>query len=168
MSLPVPTRQYKFQVVGARLRRGAAVLVCAASLSGLAPALAADVRVTGAWVRANAPGVAKAAAYLTLVNESARELRLIGAASPAAERVQLHRTVESDGQSRMERQTGGVAVPARGERRFQPGGLHIMLMDLEHDLEAGEALPLVLTFDDGAKRRVSVPIKPLTWSPAGD
>lgn len=162
------TRQHKLQLLAPQWRRLGAVLGFSVLALAVAPALAAEVRIAGAWVRANAPGVAKAAAYLTLVNDSARELDLVGAASPSAERVQLHRTVESDGQSRMEHQSGGVTIPAHGERRFEPGGLHIMLMGLEHGLEAGEALPLVLTFDGGVKRRVSVPIKPLTWSPDSD
>lgn len=165
----MPAGHYKLGLLAGPSRYGAAALWGTGLFIALAlPASAETVRVTDAWVRANAPGVAKAAAYVTLVNGSARELRLVGAASPAAERVQLHRTVTADGQSRMEHQTGGVTIPADGERRFEPGGLHIMLMGLERGLEAGEALPLVLTFDDDAKRRVSVPVKPLTWSPVGD
>ncbi len=168
MSLPLPDGQYKRHLLVAAPRQGAAVLVCVALLLTLSPALADGVRVTDAWARANAPGVAKAAVYLTLVNESTREARLVGVASSAAERVQLHRTIESDGQSRMEHQGDGVTIPARGERRFEPGGFHIMLMGLRRDLEAGGELALTLELADGGGVRLDVSVKPLTWSPASE
>jgi periplasmic copper chaperone A len=37
-----------------------------------------------------------------------------------------------------------VEVPAQGRVRFQPGGLHVMLIDLTQPLKEGQRSPLTL------------------------
>jgi len=100
--------------------------------------------VSGAWVRlAAAPG-RPAAGYMVLEPGPARVLT--GASSPAATRVELHRTVRRDGVARME---AAARVPvAAGERlAFAPGGLHLMLFGLA--AKPGDAIPITLTFAAG-------------------
>ncbi len=43
-----------------------------------------------------------------------------------------------------------------------------MLMGLAREPGAGDAVPLVLDFASGEQRRLSVVVKPLTWSPASE
>ncbi len=54
---------------------------------------------------------------------------------------------------------GGLTVPAGGEVAFEPGGLHVMLLDLPEPLEEGETFDLTLTEDDGDEITVSVEVR---------
>jgi copper(I)-binding protein len=57
------------------------------------------------------------------------------------------------------RQVSSIDVPAGGTVSLQPGGLHIMLIDLKEPLRQGETFPLTLTFAKAGKVAVDVPVK---------
>ena len=44
---------------------------------------------------------------------------------------------------------------------LQQGGLHVMLMELEGPLEAGEIIPLTLTFHPHGELTIDVEVRPL-------
>jgi copper(I)-binding protein len=85
------------------------------------------------------------AIYLLIRNEGAEQDQLIGATSDAAATTEVHRTQVEDGVMRM-RPAGPVEVPAGGTVTLQPGGLHVMLIDLQRDLVAGERVSVTLQF----------------------
>ena len=62
----------------------------------------------------------------------------------------LHETTTQDGQARMA-SLRTVPVPAGGEAEFAPGGLHVMVMDLGEDLDAGGETEVTVTFANGDK-----------------
>jgi len=110
--------------------------------------LVAVAEVTDAWVREAPPGVRMLAGYLEYRNDGEREVAIVGAESEAFRSVSLHRTVERDGLSRME--PAGELVLAPGEvLRFEPGGLHLMLMGPQRDLRAGDRVSIGLERADG-------------------
>ena len=45
----------------------------------------------------------------------------------------------------------GIEIPAKGNVKLKPGGLHIMVFDSAKALHAGERFPLTLMFDNGEK-----------------
>jgi protein SCO1/2 len=102
----------------------------------------APIRVRGPWARPAAAG-ATSAVYLTLENRGRVDDALVGAASAAAGRVEVHRTSMDGGVMRM-RPAGDVATPAGGAIAMEPGGLHVMVMDLRRDLVPGQSLPVTL------------------------
>lgn len=112
------------------------------------PTLAADVRVEQARTAPPIPGTGMMAGYLTLVNNGDAAVTLRGATSPVFGRISLHRSIEQDGQSRMEpveALTVGV-----GERVvFEPGGLHLMMFEPDGEPAVGDELPLELQTDAG-------------------
>ena len=116
-----------------------------------------DVSIERPWARASIGTSRPAAAYLTIVNDSSAAVRLVGVATPVAGRAEVHRTVEKDGVMRMKPEDE-VDVPGNGTITFEPGGLHVMLMDLQQALVRGEAFPLELRFADGRTRKVTVPV----------
>ncbi len=123
----------------------------------IAPAHAAEpsLVVRDAWVRAT-PGAA--AAYLTLENRSGRSDRLVSVGSPVARRVELHESRVENGIMRM-RRIEGIAVPAGGSVRLEPGGLHVMLMGLHEPLAEGQGVPLTLSFESGATLAVDAEVR---------
>lgn len=124
------------------------VLLTVCCLLALPPALAAQAQAVleNAWVRALPPTQANTAAYVTVRNPGAEPLSITGGSAALAGRVELHDTVEVDGMLRMGQQES-VTVPAGGTVDFAPGGLHLMLLDLERMPSAGEVLELCLDID---------------------
>lgn len=104
--------------------------------------------VEGAWIR-EAPPVAKVmAGYLTIHNPAEEAVVLEGAESPLFDRIEIHRTGMKGGMASMERQQG-VTIPARGQVKFAPGGLHLMLMGPKKPLVAGSTATITLRFKGG-------------------
>jgi iron complex outermembrane recepter protein len=84
-------------------------------------------------------------AYLTLQNRGGEDDALIGATTPAASRVEFHQTALADGMARM-RPLTQVVIGAAKTVKIEPGGLHLMLVELQQPLEAGSQIPLTLHF----------------------
>jgi copper(I)-binding protein len=89
------------------------------------------------------------AAFGTLENTSDHDITLVSAESPASTMLQLHETVANDsGAMVMKEKQGGFVIPAGGSFALEPGGNHIMLMDLTAPLAAGDEATFTLTFSD--------------------
>jgi len=129
--------------------------IALAALLAASAAAAEAVSVKEAWVRATAPGQKVAGAYLELTSRA--DAALIAAASPAAARVELHTMAMEGGVMRM-RPVRRVALPAGKWVKLAPGGLHLMLVDLQRPLNEGDRVPLALTIEqaDGSRATVSV------------
>lgn len=124
-------------------------LIAACALAWIAlPALAADLRVEQARTAPPLPGTGMMAGYLTLVNDGATSVTVRGATSPAFARISLHRSIEQDGQSRMEA-VETLAVAAGERVVFEPGGLHLMMFEPGGEPRVGDSLPLELQTDAG-------------------
>lgn len=120
------------------------------ALALLSTGLAHSLKVENAWVRF-LPGNTTAA-YMTLINPALKEVRIVGASSPAAERVSLHLTsTEHKGHGAMTgmKPLDTLTIPPKGRVELKPGGIHLMLEGLKQPLKLGQKLRLVLRFADG-------------------
>ena len=105
------------------------------------------------WSRPTAPGMPMGVAYFTVENRGSAEDVLIGASTPAAARVEFHQTTLSEGMARM-RPLAQVSLPPGKSVKLEPGGIHLMLVELKHPLEAGTQVPLTLVFRDAGQVEV--------------
>ena len=48
-------------------------------------------------------------------------------------------------------QVDSIEVPANGETKLMPGGLHVMLMDINAPIKEGDKIEATLGFDNGEK-----------------
>ncbi|GGM38250.1 copper chaperone PCu(A)C [Promicromonospora citrea] len=146
----------------------AAGLLVAASLALTgcgAPAGATDAAPAGAsvtladgWVKAADSGMS--AAFGRLTNEGGEDATVVSASTAASTELELHETVANEtGEMVMREVDGGFVVPAGGSRDLEPGGDHIMLMDLVEPLEAGDEVTFTLTFADGSTSEFTAPVK---------
>jgi copper(I)-binding protein len=125
------------------------VAVASIFLIGSALALAeSGVKVTNVWAKSTAPGQTVAAAYLDIV--SSAPAALVRAESPAAKTVELHE-MKMDGDVMRMRAVQRIELPAGKTVRLEPGGLHVMLVDIEQPLKAGGAIPLTLVVESEGK-----------------
>lgn len=98
------------------------------------------------------------AAYMILKNNSAEPEKLLRVESDVAGAVELHIS-EMTGEVMTMRPVEFVEVPANGQAELKPGGLHIMLIGLKHDLKAGDQIPLVLVFENAGKIEVKAEVR---------
>jgi len=122
-------------------------LTAAFTLSAIltAPTWASEVKVQNAWARATAPGQAVAGVFMDLSAE--RPMSVVGGASPAAERVELHTMSMQEGVMVM-RRVPEIRLPAGQTVQLKPGGLHVMLIGLKGPLQEGQTVPLTLQVRD--------------------
>lgn len=143
------------------------ILLAALPLVTLTRAKAQDQQTLNAeqaWSRPALARIGTAVAYLTLRNEGSAPVRVVGASTPVAESVEIHESSVENNVARMQPRPEGVVVPPGGTVRFEPGGLHLMLMKPHADLKAGQSFTLTLRFDDGEV--LAVPITVAMREPA--
>lgn len=140
-------------------------------LSGLAIALTAvvflphvyaddtgEILVSHAWVQAMPPSQTTTAAYMTIMNNSTREAVLVSASSEIAGVTEIHQMSNANGMMNMA-MVPNVHIPARGKVLLQPGGYHIMLINLKKPADKGTMVPITLHFQDGSAVVVNAQVK---------
>jgi copper(I)-binding protein len=119
-----------------------------------------DLSVRHPWTRATPPGAEVGVGYLEIRNAGRDPDRLIGASTPAAERVELH-VLEREGEVVKMREAKGLAVPARARLVLRPGGTHLMIVGLRRPFVKGERIPLTLRFEKAGELQVELEVQAL-------
>ena len=135
-----------------------------------------SVDVQNAWVRAatamamgghetttpEAGGMegmgANSAAYMLLRNNAPAADKLLRVESDVAEAVELHIS-EMQGEVMTMRPIEFVEVPANDEAVLKPGGMHVMLIGIKHDLKPGDKVKLVLVFENAGRIDVEAEVR---------
>ncbi|MGH1505483.1 MAG: copper chaperone PCu(A)C [Acidimicrobiales bacterium] len=163
----------------------AAAALLAASCGG--SDAAAGVEVEGAWARTSPAAATAGAAYFSITADDDTSIVAASVPDDVAATVEIHETVpvetemsdddmgggmddsDDDGHGDMEGMDGMGAMtmqqldvldlPAGETVTLEPGGLHIMLLDLPDPLETGETFDLTLTTEDGDEIVVPVEVR---------
>lgn len=128
------------------------------SLNSLA---ASPIKVSQAKVRAVPPSAQVSAAFMQLTNSSQQAIQLVSASSPAAEVVELHTHTHHQGVMQM-RQVAAIEIAANSTTSLEPGGLHLMLINLTQPLVEGQKVAIQLTFSDASQLNLEVPVEKIT------
>jgi len=145
---------------------GPGLLLIFAITVGCGPAGGPDVQADEPWARAmvvsedagEGPSGVNSAVYLRLRNVGGAADTLLGGESPVSRRVEVHRSF-MDGDVMRMREAGLLPIPPGDEVVLEPGGLHIMLLDLTESLVEGDTLSLVLEFRRTGPVSLRVPIR---------
>jgi copper(I)-binding protein len=139
-------------------------LFAGALSGGLAgTAVAADVARAGnvmihqPWARASIGNAPNSAVYMTLETMGEEPDRLVGGATPVAEKAQLHNHLMEGGIAKM-RPVDAVEIAPGAPTVLEPGGLHLMLIGLKQKLEEGATMPLTLVFETAGEVTLDVPV----------
>ncbi len=119
-----------------------------------APAFASDATVSGAWVRATAPGQDSASVSMRIT--ARKNAKLIAASSPAAAQVEIHLMKHEQGMMTM-RKAESLELPAGQEVALESGS-HLMLVGLKQPLKAGDKVRLDLTLEYAGKLQEVIPV----------
>ncbi len=130
-------------------------------------AAASEVTVSDVWARPveDLTATDSSAIYMVITGGDEAD-ELVSASVPAdvAGTVELHETVAADGDmtttttaGEMDGEMGGgmmtmqqvqsIEVPADGTVALEPGGYHVMLLDVEKELVPGDTIEVTLTFE---------------------
>lgn len=129
--------------------RFAVAAAMSGALAGAAMAhevTSAGVTVAHPWARATPGGVKNGVAFMEIRTAAGVEDKLVAAASPVAERVEIHTHINEDGVMKM-RKVDSVAVKAGSKVTLRPGADHVMLMGLKAPLKEGDLFKMTVTFE---------------------
>ena len=130
------------------------------SIASIAAVFGADVEIDGAYARASIPNVPNSAAFFVIKNNSDKDIAITGANSDIAEKNELHTHIKENKMMKMMK-IEKLVVPAKSSLELKSGGDHVMLMGLKKELKAGDEINLELSFSDGDKKSIKVPVKDL-------
>ena len=131
-------------------------VITALGLAAFSLSAMADVAVKDAWVRGTTPAQKATGAFMEITSSDAAAL--LSAASPAAGVVEIHTMKMEDGVMKM-RQIPKLDLPAGKGIKLQPGGNHVMLMDLKQQLKKGDVVPITLKIEGKDKQVQTLEIK---------
>ena len=116
-----------------------------------------DLTLDHPYATPSLAGSTTGAAYFRRIsNRGEQPDRLVGASTPVAARVELHRVSLDNGVMRM-REVALIELPPKSDTPLRHGGeYHLMLIDLKQPLKDGERFDLTLRFERAGERTVTV------------
>jgi copper(I)-binding protein len=100
-------------------------------------------------------GKAMTGSFMTLTNSSDEDVTLVSGSSPVAGIVEIHEVVDGV----MRAAEAGLTIPANGNVELRMGGWHVMLMELNQALNAGDEVDMTLEFSNGETLTFKAPVK---------
>jgi hypothetical protein len=129
-------------------------------ICGVSALAKAETAITADGARAweSPPKVTTGSAYMTLTNAGGEIDRLVTISGEVAETIELHHHIMKNG-TMMMRPMESIEIKPGESVAFEPGGLHIMLIDLKAPLLAGQDFPLTLHFEKAGEVVVEVAVE---------
>jgi copper(I)-binding protein len=137
------------------------ILILAVALSLSACGTPQGIEVREAWMRPAAQGE-NGAVYFVIDNRGSQDT-LTGVSSDVAEAVEMHESMMSGDVMQMQ-QIDAVPLERSTEIRFEPGGLHVMLVGLKKDLQVGDEVEVTLHFTNFEDLNITVPVSDMPAS----
>ncbi len=122
------------------------------------PGKIGGILVEDAWVRSVPFSSKHTAAYMILRNQGDVEDRLLSIQSDVAQVVEMHQVV-NDGNLVSMQPVEFILVPAHEITELEPGGYHLMLINLQGVLEEGEQVSLTLQFEHAGDLTLMVEVR---------
>ncbi len=160
---PNPTTFRRAIVTAATLLGAALTLTACSSADAGDPSTetASTLTVSDAWVKAVDDGMT--GAFGLVENTTDEAVTIVGASTDASPMVQLHETVaDSSGNTTMQEVDGGFTVEPGETLTLEPGGNHLMLMNVAEPLKAGAEVDITLELADGTSVPFSAVVKEFT------
>ena len=117
-----------------------------------------ELQIRHPWSRATPPGAKVGVGYLEIRNNGAQPDRLLSASTSVAKRVEMHITEQAGEVAKM-RQLRAFEVPGRERLALEPGGAHLMLVDLVQPLKKGERFSMTLRFERAGELEVQFEVQ---------
>jgi copper(I)-binding protein len=135
-------------------------VACGSDADSSADAESASLIVSDARSREPAEGQTRGVVYVSVANPTDNDVTIVSATSPTSDQVELHdTTMADDGAMSMAEAPEGFTVPAGGEFVFEPGGPHIMLLDIDPADFPTDEVEVTFALSDGDPISFVAPIE---------
>ena len=106
-----------------------------------------DIEVKNAFVKQTPPHVQNSAIFLTIFNNTNKDIALISAKSNISEVSELHTHIHKDGKIMMQK-IPEIIIKAHSSTELKSGGYHIMLLKLKKPIIKDTKVNLDLKFNN--------------------
>ncbi|EAK5891920.1 TPA: copper chaperone PCu(A)C [Campylobacter jejuni] len=106
-----------------------------------------DIEVKNAFVKQTPPHVQNSAIFLTIFNNTNKDIALISAKSDISEVSELHTHIHKDGKMMMQK-IPEIIIKAHSSTELKSGGYHIMLLKLKKPIIKDTKVNLDLKFNN--------------------
>lgn len=120
-----------------------------------------DLTIGHPWTRATPAGSDMAAGYLKVTNGGKTADVLESAQVDGVGHVMIHQITEAKGVASMDEVDGGVTIAPGQTVTLEPGGLHLMWIDMAKPLKVGEMVSGTLTFKNAGTVPVGFKVEPM-------
>lgn len=121
--------------------------------------LQAEVLLVDPYAKATPPNAKNSAAFMKIKNTSNSDIELLAASSNISKVTELHTHIEENGMKKMI-QIPSIKIPANSSVELKPGGLHIMFLGIQNQINENSNVDLNLTFSDGKTYELTkIPVK---------
>ena len=110
------------------------------------------------WSRETTANARVGGGYLTIMNHGEMADRLLSVRADHAGMSEVHTMIMQDDVMVMRPVEDPLVIEAGAMLELQPGGLHLMFMQLEQPHVAGESLDVVLVFEHAGERTVTLEV----------
>jgi copper(I)-binding protein len=117
------------------------------------------ISISRPWARPDAAVSTRAGGFLTITNSRTEPDRLVAAASPLADRIEIHAVKVVGPDTRMRPLAGGLLIPAESTLELRPRGYHLLLIGLDRPPAAGSRLPVTLTFEKAGRLEIELVVE---------
>ena len=124
-----------------------------------------SLKIDHPWSRATPHGAQVAGGYLVIENKGADADRLVSATSEIAGRVEIHEMTVQDGIMKMRPLARGLEIKPGATAKLEPGGFHVMFMNLKRPLKLGEKFKGTLVFEKAGRIEVEFTVEAMGASP---
>ena len=122
------------------------------------PAAMNGLSLSRPWARPDRAIPTQAGGFFTVRNAGAAD-RLVAAASPLADTVEIHAIKVVGADILIRPLPDGLALPADSTVELKPRGYHLLLMGLKAPLAVGSRLPVKLTFEKAGRIEVELAVE---------
>jgi len=122
------------------------------------PCLADELVVRSAWVREAPSGLTTNAAYMELFNPGDTPVDVVAVHAKNYAVAMIHVTKITDERTTMS-SVESIRVPAGGSVRLEPGAMHLMLMDADVPIHAGDEVDITLCYADGTHQTITATVR---------
>jgi hypothetical protein len=138
-----------------------AALFALASTSFAQDYTVGSIHIEHPWSRAAPKGANVAGGYLVIENRGAAPDRLVGGSSEIADRFEIHEMKMRGGVMTMRPLEGGIEIAPGQSVKFEPGGYHLMFLDLKAPPVEGKPFKGTLVFEKAGKVDVEFAVRGL-------
>jgi periplasmic copper chaperone A len=118
------------------------------------------LKIDHPWSRATPKGAKVAGGFMSITNTGTIPDRLIGGSAEFSALFEVHEMRMEGGVMKMRALEKGLEIKPGETVKLQPGGYHVMFMDLKGELNEGSTVKGTLIFEKAGKIEVEYKIEP--------